>query len=95
MDKMQLVKESAAWFSFEGLRNAVEGAANSPKVAAGVAAGTTSLGAISKMEVIQSTAGTVSLLVGTLTGCVVLAIQLIKLVRVYRSWVPNKPDSAG
>jgi hypothetical protein len=42
---------------------------------------------------LQSAIGMFSLCVGAITGCVVLAIQSIKLIRIYRSWTPNKPDA--
>lgn len=93
MEKSQFIEHGASLFTIDGLRAAVEGAASSPKVAAGVAAGTASMGAMAKLEMIQSAVGTCSLCVGLMTGCVVLCIQSIKLIRVYRSWTPNKPDS--
>lgn len=93
MEKSQLIDHGSNLFNFYGARQAVESAASSPKVAAAVATGTASMGALAKMEVLQSAVGTASLCIGFLTGCVVLAIQSIKLIRVYRSWTPNRPDS--
>lgn len=39
---------------------------------------------MAKLDWLQSTLGVASLTIGVLTGCVVLAIQVIKLVRVLR-----------
>lgn len=75
------------------VRAAVEAVASSPKGATAVAASTASVGAMAKFDMLQSGVGTASLFVGFITGLVVLGIQLIKLVRVYRSWDPNKADS--
>lgn len=76
----------------ESLRSAVEAAANSPKVATAVAAGTASLGAAAKLEFIQGFLSVASMTIGIITGCVVLAIQSIKLVRVWRAWKADQPD---
>lgn len=95
MDNLNLVKTGTDLLTIDGVRSAVEGIASSPKVAAGVAAATTSMGAMATLDMIQSGLGLVSLLIGTITGCVVLAIQSIKLVRVYRYWNPNRPEPKG
>jgi hypothetical protein len=93
MDKMQIAQEGASLFSTEGLRASVEQLASSPKVAAVVATGTASMGALARMDMIQSAIGTASLIVGFITGCLVMCIQGVKLMRVYRSWTPNQPDA--
>lgn len=64
---------------------AVASLASNPKVATAAAIGTTTLGIADKLELIQSAIGTASLFVGFVTGCVVLAIQMIKLARYWRS----------
>lgn len=95
MANLNLTKHGLEFFTIDGIRAAVESSASSPKVAAGVAASTASMGALAKMEVIQSWIGTFSLLVGAMTGCVVLSIQLIKLIRVYRHFNPNSIEPKG
>ena len=71
---------------------AVEAIASSPKVAAAVAAGTASLGAAAKLDVIQGALSLASMSIGIVTGVVVLAIQTIKLVRVWKAWHADKPE---
>lgn len=93
MDKHQLAEHGFGFFNIESARSAVESAASSPKVAAVVATGTAGMGAMATFEMLQSAIGFASLCVGFITGCVVLTIQSIKLIRVYRSWTPNKPDA--
>lgn len=92
MENLKLATQEMSFFTIDGIRSAVESAASSPKVAAVVATGTASMGAMARLELLQSMVGTASLCIGFLTGCVVLAIQSIKLIRVYRSWTPNRPD---
>lgn len=74
-------------------RNAAEAIASNPKFATAVAAGTASMGAASQLEILQGALAIVSLSVGILTALVVLAIQSIKLVRVYRAWQSGSPES--
>lgn len=76
----------------ESVRAAIEAAASSPKFATAVAAGTTSLGAAAKLELIQGALSVASLAVGIITALVVLAIQSIKLVRVWRAWQADQPE---
>lgn len=76
----------------ESIRASLEAAASDPRVATVVAAGTTSAGAMVKLDIIQGWIGTASMSVGLATATVVFAIQVIKMVRVYRLWTPNKPD---
>lgn len=76
----------------EGARAAIEAVASSPKFATAVAAGTTSLGAAAKFELIQGMLSVASLTVGIMTALVVLAIQTIKLVRVWRAWQADRPE---
>lgn len=66
--------------------------ASSPKVAALVAASTGAVGTASRYELIQGTLNLVTLTVACITGIVVLAIQTIKLVRVWRAWHADKPE---
>lgn len=77
------------------VRNAAEAIASNPKFATAVAAGTASMGAASQLEILQGTLAIVSLAVGILTALVVLAIQSIKLVRVYRDWRDETPESGS
>jgi hypothetical protein len=93
MEKSQFIENGTRLFDETGVRATIEAIASSPKVAAVVATGTASMGAMAKLELLQSAIGTASLLVGFMTGCVVLTVQTIKLVRVWRSWTPNKPDA--
>lgn len=76
----------------ESARAAIEAIASSPKFATSVAAGTTALGAAARFDLIQGALSVASLLVGILTACVVLAIQTIKLVRVWKAWRADQPE---
>lgn len=67
------------------LGGALVAAASSPKAATVVAGTTASIGAAYKLEIIHGVLSTASLFVGLLTGTVVLAIQIIKLVRYWHS----------
>ena len=75
----------------EGIRQAVEAAANDPRVATAVAAGTASMGIAEKLNLIQGFAGTISMILGCATAAVVLAIQLLKLSREWNKG-PSKGD---
>lgn len=69
----------------ENVRSAVEVIASHPKVATAVAVANTSLGAYaSTLEIWQGWLGFISLSIGCLTGLVVLAYQVIRLVRFWR-----------
>lgn len=72
--------------------SAIEAAASNPKVALTVAAGTSALGATSQLEIIQGFLSVASMGVGIVTGIVVLAIQTIKLVRVWKAWQADRPE---
>ena len=71
---------------------ALEAAASNPKVATLVAAGTASIGAASQLEWIQGALSIGSMTVGLATGLVVLGIQTIKLVRVWKAWQADRPE---
>ncbi len=71
---------------------AAEQAASNPKVATVVAAGTAAAGGALKLELVQSVIGTISLTIGAMTGAVVLAIQVIKLMRVWKAWQADQPE---
>jgi tellurite resistance protein TehA-like permease len=71
---------------------AIEAAASNPKVATAIAASTAAAGGALKLELVQSVIGTMSLAIGMLTGAVVLAIQLIKLIRVWKAWQADAPE---
>lgn len=90
MGKLPLSEQVNSLFTIDGVRAAVESAASSPRVAAGVAASTASMGAMAKLEMIQSAFGTASVIVGFITGCLVMTIQAIKMIRVWRAWDPHK-----
>jgi len=70
----------------------IEAIASSPKVATAVAAGTASLGAAAKLEMIQGLLSLFSMGIGIATAIVVLAIQIIKLVRVWKAWHAEQPE---
>lgn len=76
----------------DSVAQALEAAASNPKVATAVAAGTAAAGGALKLDMIQSVIGTMSLAIGMLTGGVVLAIQLIKLIRVWKAWQADAPE---
>lgn len=77
---------------WQSATQAVEQAASNPKVATFVAAGTAAAGGALKLELVQSVIGTISLGIGMLTGGVVLAIQFIKLIRVWKAWQADAPE---
>ena len=70
---------------------AITEAASNPKVATAVATATASIGAASKFELIQGFLSLASMTIGLITAGVVLAIQLIKLLRTWRAWRDDKP----
>lgn len=59
--------------------------ANSPKVAAAVASGGITTGIAARLELINGILGTLSMFIGCVTGTVVCAVWMIKLVRYWRS----------
>lgn len=70
----------------ETVRAAIETAASNPKIAMGVAATTTYLGAASMMEVIQGALSVVSLVIGCLVGLFVIRIHMVKYKLLMRAW---------
>lgn len=68
----------------ETARSAIEAAASNPKMATAIAAGTTAIGAASKLEAIQGWLSVASMAVGIATALVVLGIQLIRLEKAWR-----------
>ena len=76
----------------ESITDAAVNAASNPKVATAVAAGTASLGAAANFEFIQGALSVASMTVGIITAVVVLAIQCIKLVRVWKAWRADYPE---
>jgi hypothetical protein len=66
--------------------------ANSPKVAAVSAGSGFGMGYAAKLELINGILGTVSMFLGVLTGTVVLAVWMIKLVRYWNSTVIEPSD---
>lgn len=71
---------------------AIEGAASNPKVATAVAAGTGAMGGAYKLGLVQDYLSTATLAVGLLTGCVVLLVQVIKLLRTWRAYRSGEPE---
>jgi len=70
----------------ENIRQAIIDAASNPKIATVVAAGAASTGVASRMEIITGWMGAISVGLGMCTAAVVLSIQLLKLVREWRSY---------
>jgi hypothetical protein len=66
--------------------------ANSPKVAAISAGGGFGMGYAAKLELINGILGTISMFIGVLTGTVILAVWMIKLVRYWNSSVIEPKD---
>lgn len=60
-------------------------AANDPRVAFVVSGSAIGGGIAARMELIQSVVGTLSVCIGFVTATVVCAIQIIKLIRYWRS----------
>jgi len=77
---------------WHGVVQAIDSAASNPKVATAFAAGTAAAGGALKLDMVQSVIGTMSLGIGMLTGAVVLGIQLIKLIRVWKAWKADAPE---
>lgn len=71
---------------------AIDTAASNPKVATVYAAATVAAGSSITLDIVRDTIGIVSITIGTLTGMVVLAIQMIKLIRVWKAWQANAPE---
>lgn len=69
--------------TLDSLRQSVEAAAGNPKIATVVAGSSMGMGFMSH-EMVQSVAGTVTLIAGAVTAVVVLVIQSIKLVRMLK-----------
>lgn len=65
--------------------------ANSPKVAAVSAGGGIGMGLAAKLELINSILGTVSMAIGVVTGTVICAVWMIKLVRYWRDTTTIEP----
>jgi hypothetical protein len=61
-------------------------------VATAVAAGAGGMGGAYKLGLLQDWLSTASLAVGLMTGCVVLAVQVVKLLRTLRAYRNNVPD---
>lgn len=70
----------------ESAWQAVVDAASNPKIATTVAAGAAATGGAARMEIITGWMGAVSVGLGMCTAAVVLTIQVIKLVREWRSY---------
>lgn len=66
---------------FDGARAFVENAASNPKVATVVATSSAGMGYMSP-AMIESVVGTITLIVGCITGLIVMTIQGIKLMRM-------------
>lgn len=77
---------------YENLLQAVETVAANPRVAATSAAATTAVGAASAMNALHDTLSIASMGVGITTGLVVLAIQILKLVRNIHAWRRDMPS---
>ncbi len=77
---------------WQSVTQTAEAVASSPKVATFSTAATVAAGGALKLDLIQNVMGTISIGIGILTGAVVLAIQTIKLFRVWRAWQDNAPE---
>lgn len=69
---------------YESAKGAIAEAASSPKVATVVAAGSTSAGVATQLDIITGWTGAIASGLGMCTAAVVLAIQVIKLLREWR-----------
>jgi threonine/homoserine/homoserine lactone efflux protein len=70
----------------DNAKEAIFTAASNPKVATFVAAGAGATGVASRMEIITGWMGFISVTLGMCTAAVVLTIQVIKLVKEWRSY---------
>lgn len=69
----------------ESARSMLENAASNPKVATAVAAGTASIGAAAKLDVIQGWLSVVTMGVGIVTALLICGIQLIRFEQAWRA----------
>jgi hypothetical protein len=72
----------------EGVKTALETVASNPKVASGVAAITSSMGAASLLSEIHTVLGVISLAIGCVVGIYVLRINAIKR-KIYERMYEN------
>lgn len=70
----------------DSARDAIIAAASSPKVATVVATSAVSAGAATELDIITGWMARGSVMLGLLTAAVVLAIQIIKLMREWRGY---------
>lgn len=66
-------------------------AASNPKIAIGVAATTTSLGAASTLELLQGGLGLASVIIGCIVGLFVIRVHAIKYKILRRAWENDVP----
>ena len=77
----------------EHVRSAIEAAASNPKIATLVAASTTGIGAATQLGLIDGWLSRGSMIIGLITGVVVLGIQVIRLEMALRERAQSKKGS--
>ena len=77
----------------ETARSAIEAAASNPKIATMVAATTAGAGAATQFGLIDGWLSRGSMIIGLLTGVVVLGIQIIRLEMALRERAQGKKDN--
>jgi len=70
----------------ESVKEAIAAAASNPKVATAVGAGAASAGAAAQLDIITGRMARGSVAIGLCTAAVVLAIQILKLIREVKEY---------
>jgi hypothetical protein len=70
----------------ESVKEAIAAAASNPKVATAVGAGAASAGAAAQLDIITGWMARGSVAIGLCTAAVVLAIQILKLIREVKEY---------
>lgn len=83
MSKHILAEHGSSFFSYEGLRQAVESAAANPKIATVVAGTSVGMG-YNSGQMIETLIGQITLGAGCVTALVVMVIQSVKLWRMLK-----------
>jgi len=71
---------------------AVEQAVSTPKVSLALAASSATVASVARLDLFTDMVTKYTITVGALTGTVVLAIQFIKMIRVWKAWRADQPD---
>lgn len=82
--------QNGVWRS---LVQAVDQVISAPKVSLAAAAGTTAVAGVAReVDLFTDLITKYTITIGALTGTVVLAIQLVKMIRVWKAWQADAPE---